>query len=203
MRIRLARLVPTSGTLVGLLLTALVWLLFIDDSAVLHRLELLASDLRFRIRGPKSPGPEVVIAAIDEKSIDQLGRWPWPFTIQARLIDRLTQYGAAAIGYDVVFSSSDTSAGLDNLRVIKQKLTSSSIRPGADVVGFVDQALAEANHDQIFADALRHSGRAVLGYFIHFDRREVAHLQEKEMASSLADIRHCKYNAVTKGPGVR
>ncbi|MEE8303599.1 MAG: CHASE2 domain-containing protein, partial [Candidatus Tectomicrobia bacterium] len=144
MRIRLARLVPTSGTLVGLLLTALVWLLFVDDSAVLHRLELLASDLRFRIRGPKSPGPEVVIAAIDEKSIDQLGRWPWPFTIQARLIDRLTQYGAAAIGYDVVFSSSDTSAGLDNLRVIKQKLTSSAIRPGADVVGFVDQALAEA-----------------------------------------------------------
>ena len=49
-------------------------------------------------------------------------RWPWPYTVQAQLIRRLTSYGAAAIGYDVVFSSSDTSAGLDNLQTIQASL---------------------------------------------------------------------------------
>jgi adenylate cyclase len=121
----LTRFSRLNSTTLGLLLTLIVLLLFWLDAAHqtqkpfvaawLHRLELLASDLRFRVRGPMTPGPEVVIAAIDEQSVDELGRWPWPYTVQAQLIRRLTSYGAAAIGYDVVFSSSDTSAGLDNL----------------------------------------------------------------------------------------
>src|SRR5262245_14274310 len=116
----LTRFSRLNSATLGLLLTLMVGLLFwFDDAhqapkpfvvAWLHRLELLASDLRFRIRGPMTPGPEVVIAAIDEQSVDELGRWPWPYAVQAQLIHRLTAYGAAAIGYDVVFSSSDTSA---------------------------------------------------------------------------------------------
>jgi CHASE2 domain len=128
----LTRFSRLNSATLGLLLTLVVLLLFwLDEAhqtqkpfvvAWLHRLELLASDLRFRVRGPMAPGPEVVIAAIDEQSVDELGRWPWPYTVQAQLIRRLTSYGAAAIGYDVVFSSSDTSAGLDNLQTIKASL---------------------------------------------------------------------------------
>jgi hypothetical protein len=71
-----------NSTTLGLLLTLLGLLLFwLDDAnqtqtpfvvAPLHRLELLASDLRFRVRGPLTPGPEVVIAAIDEQSMSWL-----------------------------------------------------------------------------------------------------------------------------------
>ena len=128
MRHWFARLVPSRSTCVGLLLTGLVLLLFVLDPSPLQRLDLLAADLRFRLRGVRQPGPEVVIAAIDEKSIDHFGRWPWPYTVQARLVDRLTAYGAAVIGYDVVFSSSDTSAGVENLRLIKDNLESDGNR---------------------------------------------------------------------------
>ena len=128
----LMRFLRFNSTTLGWLLTCMVLLLFWLDDAhqtlkpfvvePLHRLELLASDLRFWLRGHLLPGPEVVIAAIDEQSIDTLGRWPWPYTMQAQLIRRLTAYGAAVIGYDVVFSSSDTSAGLTHLQAIEASL---------------------------------------------------------------------------------
>lgn len=198
----LTRLTSSGTMLVGLLFTLLIWFLYIVNPNIFHPFELLASDLRFRLRGPRAAGPEVVIAAVDEKSIDQLGRWPWPLTIQAHLIERLTEYGAGAIGYDMVFSSSDTSAGVDKLRAIKKKLQVARQPLDEELVTFIDQALLEADHDRIFADALRRSKRAVLGYFFHFAKDEVAHLEEREIAASLAHIRHCKYNAVAKQEGV-
>jgi adenylate cyclase len=197
--------------MVGLLLTAIVWQLFVLDPAPLRRLDLLASDLRFRTRDPKRPGPEVVIAAIDEKSIDQLGRWPWPYTVQATLVDRLTEYGAAVIGYDVVFSSSDTSVVIENIRELRKRVATSlapstdlkrAARPGpeADPAAsssapatesnpFLERAVVEVHHDKIFADALKRSGRTVLGYFFHWDERDIQHLTPEERRRFWENIR--------------
>ena len=46
------------------------------------------------------PGQDIVIVAIDEKSQQRLGDWPWPFAPYVQLLDRLT--GARAIGFDVL-----------------------------------------------------------------------------------------------------
>src|SRR4029450_12204682 len=187
----LTRFSRLNSATLGLLLTLVVLLLFwLDEAhqtqkpfvvAWLHRLELLASDLRFRVRGPMAPGPEVVIAAIDEQSVDELGRWPWPYTVQAQLIRRLTSYGAAAIGYDVVFSSSDTSAGLDNLQTIQASLAARGYYNDAELQALVEHTLAAADHDQLFATALQDSGRTILGYFFHWQCQDVAHLAESEL----------------------
>jgi adenylate cyclase len=144
-----------------------------------------------------------VIAAIDEKSIDTYGRWPWPYTVQARLVDRLTEYDAAVIGYDVVFSSSDTSAGVENLRAIKTRLTTEGQQASPELEEFLTRAIAAADHDHIFAQAIERSQRTVLGYFFHFARQEVAHLAEEDYTKALANIRKCKYNAVNKRDGAR
>jgi len=50
------------------------------------------------------PADDVLILAIDELSLREFGRWPWPRTIHARLIDKLRRGGARAVGYDVIFS---------------------------------------------------------------------------------------------------
>jgi adenylate cyclase len=194
----LTRFSRLNGPTLGLLLTLMVLLLFwLDDAhqtqkpfvvAWLHRLELLASDLRFRVRGPMAPGPEVAIAAIDEQSVDELGRWPWPYTVQAQLIRRLTSYGAAAIGYDVVFSSSDTSAGLDNLQAIKTSLEARGYYNDAELQALVEHTLAAADHDQLFASALQESGRTILGYFFHWQCQDVAHLPESDLERFLHNL---------------
>ena len=47
--------------------------------------------------------PRILIVQIDEESLTSLGHWPWPRSIHAQLINRLTAGGVAAIGYDVLF----------------------------------------------------------------------------------------------------
>ncbi|WP_225896786.1 CHASE2 and HATPase_c domain-containing protein [Brevundimonas goettingensis] len=60
-----------------------------------------------------SPGrasEQVVVVAIDNRSIEALGRWPWSRTLHARAVDRLTEAGAASIGYDVLFAEPEPGA---------------------------------------------------------------------------------------------
>ncbi|MCR4256276.1 MAG: CHASE2 domain-containing protein, partial [Candidatus Uhrbacteria bacterium] len=52
---------------------------------------------------PRAADPSVVIVTIDDASLGRIGRWPWPRTVHADLIDRLSAYGVKAIGYDVNF----------------------------------------------------------------------------------------------------
>ena len=49
----------------------------------------------------------VVIVDIDEDSLEAFGQWPWPRTLLATLIDRISAAGAVAIGFDVVFPEAD------------------------------------------------------------------------------------------------
>ena len=48
-----------------------------------------------------------MIGAIDEKSLDKFGQWPWSRSILAKITDRLTELGAAVIAFDVLFAEPD------------------------------------------------------------------------------------------------
>ncbi len=50
---------------------------------------------------------EIIIVAIDDESLRELGRWPWPRSIHAELIDRLDRESPRAIGLDIIFSEPD------------------------------------------------------------------------------------------------
>lgn len=52
----------------------------------------------------RPPPDDVVIVAIDDASLEALGRWPWPRDIHATLVDHLSQAGAKAILLDILFS---------------------------------------------------------------------------------------------------
>lgn len=65
--------------------------------------ESLGYRLHDRFFLAREADPSVVIVAIDDASLGRIGRWPWPRTVHADLIDRLTAHGVKAIGYDVNF----------------------------------------------------------------------------------------------------
>lgn len=70
---------------------------------VANRADHLIYDVLMQAKaGPADDG--VVIIAIDDRSLEHLGQWPWPRDLHARLIDRLTQAGAGPIAYDVLFT---------------------------------------------------------------------------------------------------
>jgi adenylate cyclase len=83
----------------AILLTVLLYFLKPD---ALNSIDLKLRDTRFRLRGSLEPDNRVIIVAIDAKSIDELGRWPWKRSVIADLIEGLSQ--AKAIGLDIVFS---------------------------------------------------------------------------------------------------
>ncbi|MDA2913479.1 CHASE2 domain-containing protein [Acidobacteriia bacterium AH_259_A11_L15] len=66
-------------------------------------IELKTYDTRFRLRGPVKPSPEIVIVAIDQKTLDDLGSWPYSRLHYARMLDYLAADGAAVVGFDLVF----------------------------------------------------------------------------------------------------
>jgi adenylate cyclase len=70
-------------------------------------------DLRLLSRGQVRPLPAVVLAVIDEKSLTTEGRWPWPRSKLAVLVDMLSHDGARVIGFDMAFLEPDANAQND------------------------------------------------------------------------------------------
>jgi adenylate cyclase len=74
---------------------------------LLDRLSLIAFDL-YQRTAPRQPGNAPIrIVDIDDKSLDEIGQWPWPRTIVAKLVDRLAAAGAAVVAFDIDFAEPD------------------------------------------------------------------------------------------------
>ena len=148
------------GLLVGLAVAAIR----LAGCQYVELIDLRGLDYRFLQRGPRPGVADVVIVAVDDASLIRLGRWPWPRGVIARLLDRLSADGATVIGFDIVQSEA-TTTGLD-VDGLRARLP--------DVDDDLWQALSAAlrqpaGEDERLADAVRASGRAVLGYFFDFD----------------------------------
>jgi adenylate cyclase len=166
----------------------------------LNRLEMLFQDAHFQVRGPVQAGPEVVIAAIDEKSIDELGRWPWPRKVMAQLVEKLTDHQVKVIAFDMVFSSPDESSGKQNLIKIKEQLNS-KLPDDSLVNNTLNPLIKNADNDAQLASALKKSQRTILGYFFHFDSAGLDHLTEQDMQSYFENIKPSKFNGFIKSSG--
>ncbi len=93
-----------TGITIALIVAVTLSLLYLANASFLDVLESKTLDLRFTLRGKIAPGPETVIAAIDEESIHKIGRFPWPRSVWARVVDRLREDGAAVVVFDVLFT---------------------------------------------------------------------------------------------------
>jgi CHASE2 domain-containing sensor protein len=101
--------------LVGALTSALV--VWLSLAAATARPDNMIYDAWMRMRaGPTSE--QIVIVAIDNRSLEALGRWPWPRQVHADLIDRLAQAQARAVGYDVLFVEPSDQGDADLARAI-------------------------------------------------------------------------------------
>ena len=78
-------------------------------SGLLSNLIFGLTDLSFRLASRPASG-EIVIVAIDRKSLDSLGSWPWPRRHHAKALDRLKSAGAYQIALDIDFSGRTNAA---------------------------------------------------------------------------------------------
>jgi adenylate cyclase len=133
---------------------------------VLDRLDAIIYDTRLRATMPKTLDDRIVIVDIDEKSLGEIGQWPWPRNRLAELVDDLfARQKAALVGFDVVFAEPDESSGLKRLRQLAQ--TEMRDQPGfAEKINQLQGAL---DYDAAFAKALQNR-LVVLGYYLTSDR---------------------------------
>ncbi len=134
----------------GALLLAFV-ALRLWDPLPLELLRLKFFDLYQLAKPRKVAERPVVIVDIDEASLEALGQWPWPRTLAARLVDRITEAGALAVAFDVVFPEPDRTS---------PDLVADAVPGLSD--GARRELRAATNHDAVLAQSLRRS-RVVLG----------------------------------------
>ena len=70
----------------------------------------------------RQPSDRIAIIAIDDQSIANIGRWPWPRDVHAQLIDQLGAAKAKTIAHTVFFFEPQTDRGLMFIRKIKETL---------------------------------------------------------------------------------
>ncbi|MFD2228974.1 CHASE2 domain-containing protein [Alkalimarinus sediminis] len=71
-----------------------------------ERLNLIVYDFAIRL-SPQTAEPNTVIVAVDEKSLDALGQWPWRRSTHAKLVEQLTDAKTKAIAFDIIFAEPD------------------------------------------------------------------------------------------------
>jgi adenylate cyclase len=148
--VRLARRFGLARALCVGLMAGLA-LLRISDPYPLEEIRNKTFDLYQTIRPRVAAEKPVVIVDIDEKSLGTIGQWPWPRTRVADLVNRLTELGADAIGFDVIFPEPDR---------MSPTLAAETFRDLDDATR--DKLRALPSNDQVMADAVRAS-RVVLG----------------------------------------
>ncbi|MGA9666442.1 MAG: serine/threonine-protein kinase [Gallionella sp.] len=155
------------------LLVALVFLAG-AKSDLIQSLERKAYDLGV-LATSRTPSDKIAVIAIDDQSIANLGRWPWPREIHAKMIDILAAGHAKVIGYTVFFFEPQVDAGLDYIYKIAQLLGNSTLKNITDPThqaelaqldALLQEAATNLDNDQKLSDSIARANNVLLPIFL-------------------------------------
>ncbi len=104
----------------GFLLVLTLLMVYLDW---LWRWDQLLYDAQLRLWS-RPPPEDIIIVAIDDASLSELGRWPWSRRVHAELVRRLTDAGARVIALDILFAEPDAQDPQSDL-ILSNALTDS------------------------------------------------------------------------------
>ena len=108
--------------------------------------------------------PSILIADIDEKSLQKLGHYyEWDRSIHAKVIKNLSEGGAAAIAFDILFKEADF--GKRRGEQCRDILT--ALDPDTSHIALFSQIQSYYNYDSVLVEATRNSGICI----VSFDKR--------------------------------
>ncbi|MBI9074616.1 MAG: CHASE2 domain-containing protein [Desulfatibacillum sp.] len=190
---RFARVNPLTLTLLTILIGLIAYAI---QPNFLEFMELKTVDLRFHARSKISPGPEVVLAVIDEKSLEEQGKWIWPRNKLASMIDRLSDAGAAVIGLDIGFLEEDQNSTTNTVEEIEQALHGRGL--GDDqLFSELDRIKAQGDHDRTLAQAIKNAQMPiVLGYFFQMSSEGLSNVTPEEVQAHIDHTIGSKYSHV-------
>ena len=134
---------------------------------LLQSLERKAYDLGVQA-STRTPSDKVAVIAIDDQSIANMGRWPWPRDLHARMTDLLAAAGAKAVGNTIFFSEPQIDPGYVYITrlmdIVNQSIVEGS-EPSLEMAQ-VSELLVEAertlNVDRTLAGSYQRAGNVLL-----------------------------------------
>jgi adenylate cyclase len=137
MRRRLDYLIPLLVLLCAILLRY-------DDGAFVAGMRNRVFDFYQELQPRPYLQQPVRILDIDEDSLKRIGQWPWPRDVLARIVDRLTQAGAAAIALDILLAEPDRTSPESLLKQWQSRPDAGSLRQALNQLPDPDAELAAA-----------------------------------------------------------
>jgi len=163
-RRRQARRIPE--WMIGLTITLLVLILAWIRPAFLEAIEFRLYDLRLRLLGGGAAPSNIAIVAIDEESVTKLGRWPWPRTRLAALVDQLAAKGAKVVGLTLILSEPEEQSGLQALLKVEESFRAlGSVRGGPEFLQSLQEIRAALDTDARLRTSLEKAGMVLLPGF--------------------------------------
>jgi CHASE2 domain-containing sensor protein/predicted Ser/Thr protein kinase len=120
----------------------------------------------------RQPSDRIAIIAIDDESIANIGRWPWPREVHAELIDQLSAAKAKTIAHTAFFFEPQTDRGLARLRELREQLDGSTAdaSPWPDLgatsrqrlLGFISEAEQRLDSDARLVASIARAGNVIV-----------------------------------------
>ncbi|MBN1384901.1 MAG: CHASE2 domain-containing protein [Elusimicrobia bacterium] len=171
--------------LIGFVFTLIIIILYFFRVGFFEAFEYKFYDLRCKFRQNSNPGKEIMIVAIDDNSIANIGRWPWPRSIMAMLLMEVAKAEPKVIGLNILFSEPDSALGLEEIRSLKTqyvdmllkvkkiqkryKIKTKDINFLNTFLGEIANAEANIDNDTALSDAIFDAEKVVLPMFFQLN----------------------------------
>ncbi len=166
------------GILLGLGVTLIV--AAAHFAGVGEQAERWALDFRFRNLPTLAPRDDIVHIDIDDQSLEQIGRWPWPRRRLAQLIEVLNTCGAKAVVFDIILPEPQQP------RYVKEGFTDLYTAQTGTILS-ADAPPKLILDDVEFAAALSNSPNLFLA--MHVDiTAEASRRRDKDLAETFTDV---------------
>lgn len=151
--------------------------LFFAQSEIIQSLERSAYDFGVK-NSSRDPGSQIAIIAIDDQSLDNLGRWPWPRDILSEMITKLADAGARVIGNTILISETET--GPESVSAIFEHIENQQLY-AQDIVlhELLKNARRDMNKDELLGNSINQAGNVVMG--MQFDLGEPLGKPDEEL----------------------
>ena len=174
--------------IVRIALSLVVLTIFLLHSSTLLRIPLidsldnLAYDARLNFTLPNTVDNRIIIADVDEKSLAEVGQWPWERSTLARLMDTLfDHYQIKVVGFDMIFAEKDESSGLK----ILQDLAGGALLNNDEFQYELEKIQPSLENDNLFSRSL--AGRNIVLGQVFNQHEEVAFNELPEPIGSLSE----------------
>ena len=185
---------------IGSLIVAICLYLSFMSFSPFEKLEKQIYKIEMRLDTPRNPGAsKVAIINIDDKSIKELGQWPWPRHIIAEMIKILKSNGAKFISPDMIFSEKEQNPGIEEVKnlyseILKRENTYASGKKDTWILAELKEIEKRLDNDKVLSETVKNSGNIILPVEGEYGKYRTESVIPPESLSNTRTLKKDKFN---------